>query len=213
MRKLLILDCDGVLYPASNISHNDFVFAFNKTQEYYKDKNFKIEESDLKSAAQFWNAIYKKCLEKECAFDEFCKQMIANINYKKIRKSVVLLSLLKATRKKFDIAVLSDNHHYHLEQILKHRFNLGINDFKSIGIDCYDITSTEKDGKFFPKCDEKALKNFIKKQGRDISDCIFIDNSHANIMAGKKIGMTSIYIYRKRSLQKCLRDLNSKKFI
>lgn len=213
MRKLLILDCDGVLYPATNISHGDFVSAFSKAQEYYKDKNIQITEDNLKNAARFWNAIHETCKDKDCLFDDFCRFMIKNINYGKIRKSLVLLSLLKATVKKFDIAVLSDNHHYHLEQILKHRFNLGIKDFEAMGIKCYDITSTEKNGKFFPKCDENALKTFVKKQGRTPADCIFVDNSHMNVSAGRSIGMKSVYIYRKRSLRKCLRDLNSLKSI
>jgi len=213
MRKLLILDCDGVLYPAANISHADFISAFNRAKEIYKEKNLHIEEDNLKSAAHFWNEILKMCKDNDCSFDEFCKIMIDNVNYKKVRKSQVLLSLLNATKKKFDIAVLSDNHYYHLEQILRHRFNLSIKDFASMGIDCFDITSTEDNGCFLPKCNENALINFLKKQNRKAQDCIFVDNNMKNVSAGRSIGMQSVYICRKRSLQNFLRSLNSKKTI
>ena len=181
MRKLLILDCDGVLYPASNISHMDFINAFHKTKDNHKDKNLCIEEHNLRSAANFWNEIRKMCNNAGCSFDEFCKEMVANINYKKIRKSNVLLSLIFLTKKKIDIAVLSDNHQYHLEQILRHRFNLGIEDFAANGIKCYDITSTEDNGIFCPKYQESALLNFLRKQNRDAKDCIFVDNNKNNV--------------------------------
>ena len=213
MRKLLILDCDGVLYPASNLSHADFICAFNKAREKYKGKRLYVAEENLKNAADFWNEIRKMCDISNCSFDDFCKMMIDNINYKKIRKSRVLLSLLNTTKEKFDIAVLSDNHYYHLEQILSHRFNLGIKDFSAMGIDCFDITSSECNGRFFPKCNEVALSNFLKKQKRKAKDCIFVDNNKSNISAGRSIGMKSIYICRKRSLQNYLRQLNGENYI
>ena len=209
MRKLLILDCDGVLYPAANISHSNFVTAFFKTMEYFGMKEALIDEEKISCAAEFWNVIYKMCRNTGCEFDEFCRKMIENVDYKKIRKSQTLLSLLKATKKNFDIVVLSDNHHYHLEQVLKQRFNLGINDFAKMGIHCYDITSTKQADVFLPKSRQEGLRNFLHRQNRKVEECIFVDNSRLNIAAGRKIGMESVYIYKNRSLQKYLREINN----
>ena len=114
MRELLILDCDGVLYPASNINHQDFIRALQKTQEHF-GYNFCELNTDINNGSVFWNTIYKNCANRAINFDDFCREMIKNINYGKIRKSNVLLEQLKKATENYDVVVLSDNHKYHLE--------------------------------------------------------------------------------------------------
>ena len=208
MKKLLILDCDGVLYPASNITHGDFVSAFEKTAKKFGKWDI-VRNENLDSPIGFWERIYGICGKDRAVFDEFCKNMVSNINYEKIRKSHILFNLLTSAKKKFDISILSDNHKYHLEQVMIHRFGMGVADFEAMGIKCYDITSTEKNGKFFPKCAEDSLSEFLKKKNKTVDECIFVDNSMTNVSAGRKIGIETIYISQNRTLQGYLKKINA----
>lgn len=208
MRKLLIIDCDGVLYPAANLSHQDFVNALLQTDKKFLQNISAQDFAEIQNGCEMWNTLKRACIQCRFDFDSICRQIINHIEYKKIRKSTVLLSLLQATKKKFDIVILSDNHKYHLENVLQKRFGKSMQDFALDGIKCYDVTTMEKNGLFRPKKQSGALIDFCKMLNVATSNCIFIDNSKNNILAGKQAGMKTVYISRKRSLQQYLRLLN-----
>lgn len=207
MRKLLILDCDGVLYPASNIVHTDFINALHKTEELFLQKISEEEEKNIRNGADMWNVLRSQCKKNHLSFEVLCKNIVANISYKKIRKSNVLLSLLHQCRKNFDVVILSDNHYCHIENVLRKRFGLGIKDFADLGIRCFDITDSEKDGVFWPKKAEDMLARFCEKNHRKAQDCIFVDNCMNNIEAGIKVGMQTVFISPRYTLQKYLKSI------
>ena len=189
MRKLLILDCDGVLYPASNIVHTDFINALHKTEELFLQKISEEEEKNIRNGADMWNVLRSQCKKNHLSFEGLCKNIVDNISYKKIRKSNVLLSLLRK------------------------RFGLGIKDFADLGIRCFDITDSEKDGVFWPKKAEDMLARFCEKNHRRAQDCIFVDNCMNNIEAGVKIGMQTVFISPRYTLQKYLKSIECGKKI
>jgi len=210
MRKLLILDCDGVLYPASNIVHNDFVEALQKTNEIFLQKITNEERNSIKNGADMWNVLRSHCKKSGMDFDILCKKMVSHINYKKIRKTHKLLPLINRCKKDFDIVVLSDNHYWHIENVLQHRFGMSISDFAKNGITVFDITSTEAEGRFWPKRTSDVLTRFCKKNHYSARNCIFVDNCKLNIEAGSKIGMKTVFITPRYTLQKFLKSLDLK---
>lgn len=207
MRKLLILDCDGVLYPPENISHDDFVAALSAIKENFFE-NISAESAEkIKSGADIWNELWNICEKDEKKFENFCKKIIDHVDYSKIRKSKALFSLMTYSCNFFDIVIFSDNHKRHIEKVLQQRFGMGISDFKKLGIKCYDVTSSKKENSLRLKRERSVLVDFCESHRRKVRDCIFVDNNQKNISAARDAGLETIYICKKRTLQSVLKSL------
>lgn len=198
-KKTLIIDCDGVLYPASMLTLNEFVTAMKTT---YRD-DLQIDGATQERVSQqtiakqhlgMFNYINEMCHETGYNFDDFCHKMIEKIDYKKIDRDNTLFALLKETAIKHNVVILTNNHMYHLEKVLHQRFGVSVDDMQKAGINCYDIKSTMRDGVFYPKQDPKALTMFAEKIGVNIRDCVLIDDTKRNIDAAKVIGMSAVLI-------------------
>ena len=79
-KKTLIIDCDGVLYPASMLTLQSFVEAMKTT---YRD-DLKVDgatqervskETIAKHKLGMFNYIYAMCKETGYKFDDFCLKM------------------------------------------------------------------------------------------------------------------------------------------
>ena len=209
MRKLLILDCDGVLYPPKNIVHDDFAAALIAKDRHFFENLSKESVEKIKNGADMWNELWSLCEKDEEKFENFCKGIVGHIDYSKIRRSNVLFSLITNSCKFFDVVIFSDNHKHHVERVLRSRFGIGISGFKKLGIKCYDITASKKEKNLRLKKDKNVLADFCKSHHRKAQDCIFVDNNRDNISAAKAAGLKTVYICRKRTLQSVLKNLNN----
>ena len=198
-KKTLIIDCDGVLYPASELTLKDFVEAMKST--YREDLKVSSEvqervsnETLAKKHLGMFNYINAICKETEYNFDEFCNKMFDRVDYSKISKDIALFNLLCAETKKNDVLILTNNHIVHLNKVLQQRFGKNIFEMQEAGIKCFDIKSTMKNGVFYPKQDPKALTLFADRLGVAVEDCVLIDDSKRNIDAAKSVGMQTVLI-------------------
>ena len=218
-KKTLIIDCDGVLYPASMLTLQEFVDAMKNT---YRDDlkvdsktQAKVSEQTIsKQRVGMFNYINEMCLETGYNFDDFCLKMQEKINYEKISRDDSLFKLLKETATNHNVVILTNNHISHLDKVLNCRFGKNIQEMQDAGISCYDIKSTMRDGVFYPKQDPQALSMFAEKIGASVSDCVLIDDTKRNIDAAKHIGMQAVLIDENScTLKNYLNTLNSSNII
>ncbi len=198
-KKTLIIDCDGVLYPASMLTLSEFVDAMKSTYRQDLKVDGKTQERvSQETIAQnklgMFNYINAMCVETGYDFDEFCHKMQEKVDYNKITPDKKLLNLLLQEAKENHVVILTNNHMAHLDKVLQHRFGKTVDDMNASGIECFDIKSTMIDGVFYPKQDPRALTIFTERLNVSPKDCILIDDTKRNLDAAKKIGMQTFLI-------------------
>ena len=205
MRKTLILDCDGVLYPTSQLSLRDFVSAMKRTAKAWgisdEEYNTASQASLSKNAKGMFNFVLEMTKGDMARFDRFCADMFDRVDYTKITRDDVLKQRLKDARKTNDVVILTNNHQAHLEKVLNARFGESC---ETVGVPCFDIRSTEKDGMFHPKQSEEGLLIFCEKIGKKPNECVLVDDTPVNISAARKIGMGGCLISEKMTLSNYL---------
>ncbi|MGN0904149.1 MAG: HAD-IA family hydrolase [Alphaproteobacteria bacterium] len=205
MKKTLILDCDGVIYPTSQVSLRDFVRAMKDTARDWKISDDEYNRASAvsmeKKALGMFNFIREMTGGDKTAFDRFCSDMFDKIDYSKITRDDVLFDRLQDVRKIHDVVILTNNHRAHLDKVLQARFGRTA---EETGVPCHDIASTEKDGIFYPKQSEQGLSLFADRIGRRPGECILVDDAPVNIRAAKQIGMGGVLITPEMNLSRYL---------
>ena len=88
-KQALILDCDGVLYPISQISLAEFVDAMKQTYREElkidgKTQALISEQTIAQNRLGMFNYIKAMCDYADYNFDEFCLKMQSRVDYDKI---------------------------------------------------------------------------------------------------------------------------------
>lgn len=208
MRKMLVLDCDGVLYPLSDIPHSEFIdalrFALDSMGISRESFRKAMAESKAKGVHGIFNFALQVCRETNSSFEEFCRRFVGSINYSNIRPNPELYELLQKVGEKYDLSVFTNNHISHLNKILNILFSCNAD---NIGFKCFDITSTYKDGLFHPKKSERGLLMIAERLGLPASACILVDDDPANCNRAREVGMEAVQPGENLSLEQYLRSL------
>lgn len=211
MRKTLVLDCDGVLYPLSAIPHEEFIQAFKNTifslginEEQYQEAS---DRAKAKKALGLFNFAREICQDFGVDFESFCNGFVANLNYKNIKRDEELLGLLQEVRNYYNLAIYTNNHVKHLNKILETKFGKNTT---NIGFVCYDITSTYFNNIFHPKRSDLGLRMVAEKLGQDPENCILVDDAEINCAKALSIGMEAVLITEDFTLKDYLREILKK---
>ncbi len=208
MRKMLVLDCDGVIYPLSDIPHSEFLGALYTSLESMgiSKECFKEAMNQSRAAAAYgiFNFALQVCKNTGASFDEFCRRFVGNIDYSHIQPNPQLFELLNQVREKYDMVILTNNHILHLNKILDIVFSRNT---ENIGFDCFDITSTAKDGVFHPKKSEKGLLMIAERLGLEPAQCVLVDDDTTNCNRAREIGMEAVQPGENLTLEQYLRSL------
>lgn len=209
-KKTLIIDCDGVLYPISNIPTADIVSAvevvakeFNISEEKYKQTS---EKTKREKAPGLVNFVYNLCNKDDEKVKAFNKRMTEVIDYSKIKRDDNLFQLLQKTKENYNVVILTNNTRPHLEKVLEKRFDKNIVEF---GIDCYDISSQKYKDKFYPKQSELGMKLFTKKLGLKPQECILVEDTKRNLEVAAEVGIEGVLITEDYTLSKYLLSLQN----
>lgn len=198
-KKTLIIDCDGVLYPSSQISLQDFVSAMKETYRQDLGVSGEIQsqvsaETTAQKKLGMFNYIKAMCEKTGYSFEQYCQKMFDRVDYEKIQQDKALLQLLLVASQRDEVTILTNNHYAHLDKVLRHRFDKSLFEMEDLGIKCYDITSSEQNGVFYPKQDPKGLLLFLQRLDRRPENCVLIDDSPRNIKTAQSIGMRGVLI-------------------
>ena len=213
-KKTLILDCDGVLYPTSDLTLEDFISAMKKT--FHQDVKISAdmqkqisEETLAKKHLGMYNYIKAVCDKTGYGFNHFCEQMVSYIDYSQISPDLELGKMLLTTAKDYNTVILTNSHILHLDKVLQRRFNKSVFDMENADIKCFDIQALERNGVFHPKQEDKALSLFADRIGKLPQDCVLIDDTQRNLDAAQKIGMQTVLINEDFTLKQYLWQLQN----
>lgn len=211
MRKTLVLDCDGVLYPLSAIPNAEFVEAFKNSifalginEQQYLEASARAK---AKNALGLFNFAREICQDFGISFDAFCDGFVANLNYRSITRDDELLELIYEVQKSYNLAIYTNNHIKHLNKVLEAKFDKNAS---NIGFVCYDITSTYFNNIFHPKKSDLGLLMVAEKLGELPENCILIDDAEFNCAKALSIGMGAVLISEDYTLKEYLRSLLKK---
>ena len=213
-KQALILDCDGVLYPITQISLAEFVDAMKQTYREElkldgKTQTLISEQTIAKNRLGMFNYIKAMCDYADYNFDEFCLKMQSRVDYDKITPEYALYKQLLNTTKDKQVVILTNNHIAHLDKVLQKRFGKTLFEVEADGIDCYDIKTMERNGFFYPKQDPMALKLFAAKIYQLPENCTLIDDTEKNLSAARQVGMNTVHITEKFSLAQYLQQIQN----
>lgn len=203
----ILLDCDGVLYPLSELSTADIVNAAKQT--YRDDLGLSgIEQSMISKQTiddghlGLFNYIKAICEYKNCNFDTFCTNMAERIDYSHIIPNKALWYKLHTLSAQYNIAIASNNSRVHISKVIEHLFGKNADDIEQSGIRIFDITAMRnKEGWFTPKRVPNCLKLLALRNKFEPSETILFDDTGENIKAARKIGMHATLITSQNTLE------------
>lgn len=213
MIKNILLDCDGVLYPLTELPTKNIVEAMKFV--YRNDVGLKPDEQKMISEKTIseehlgmFNYIKEICYCKNYDFNLFCKNMTKQIDYMKIRKNEQMWQTLQSMTYHYNVGIFTNNSRAHLDKIFKQVFAKDISQVEGQGIKAYDIRSTEHGGYFLPKQDKKGFALFLAKLGMKPEETILLDDTQINIKRAKDAGMQAILITPEKSVINELRKIS-----
>ena len=203
--KLVLIDCDGVLYSPSELDINAFIPAFNETCNDFKcpDIKFNFIEycAKCKSVKGIYNYINYVANQIGVATDVFITKIVEHIDYSNITPDKDgILEKLKTLQNKYEICICSNNHLMHIDKILKAKFNISANKFP---FKIFDMTYAQEKGVFYHKESDVFISKLAKHFNINAKNFIWIDDSLDIIEKIKKSGCKTFQITE----QKCLSNI------
>lgn len=211
MRKTLVLDCDGVIYPITDIPNAVFIKAFKDAVYSLGISEAQYQEASNRSKARkalgLFNFAREICQDFGVNFECLCDNFVDRLDYSRLSADNELLSLIYEAQKKYNLAIYTNNHIKHLDKVLNAKF---CKNSKNIGFICFDITSTFFNNIFHPKKSDLGLLMVAEKLGQEPKNCILIDDAEINCEKARSIGMDAVLITENYTLKDCLKDLLKK---
>ena len=205
--KNIVLDCDGVLYPLSELSTREIVAAMKYVYRFEvglkpEEQKYVSEKTSVEGHQGMFNYIKEICRYKNYDFDAFCQSVVDNIDYSKIRENKPLWNALQSLNNKYSISIFTNNSRPHLNAVLQRVFNKTLEEVEQTGIKTYDIKATEYEGYFYPKQHEKGFNLFLEKLGLKTEETLLFDDACINIEKAKLAGMQAVLISEEQPLLK-----------
>lgn len=211
--KLIIIDCDGVLYQPTELDINAIVYAFNDVCDklhLYADKVDYIENATRnKEVKGFFNYIQHVANKAKIPMEKFISLMVQEVDYSQIKPdSSGILSLLMQLAEKYQVCIYTNNHLQHLNQILKAKLGVCAAD---LPFPCFDICSACFEGVYHHKESHIAIQN-LEKRFQIPARCFYwIDDTPSILKAVQTFQCQGVLINHTFSLTDALKNLNNEK--
>lgn len=210
-----IFDCDGVLYPQSELSLKQIIAAMKKV--YRDDVGLSGEQQKAisdktiqKGHKGAFNFIREICETTGYDFPEYCRRMAAETDYSHITHNPELKKILEELAGRKKIFILSNNSRKHIDCVLQAVFHQTAEQIEKKGVVICDIASTLKDGCFHPKQSPDGFGLFLEKAGVKGEDCRLFDDSEDNLKAARRYGIEGYLITPENNLEKTLKKISAK---
>ncbi len=210
MKKLLILDCDWVLYNHRELDVNAMVYAFNIVCDELDAEEYKftriIHCTEDKPIKWFYNYIRYTSNKLSIDMDEFIEKMIDKIDYSRIeRDSDWILDILDWLHSNYEICVCTNNHKKHLDRILEVKFNLTSDNFP---YPCFDVTFSEIQWKYYPKQSPEFISKIESYFDIKPSDFVWIDDTPSVLEKATELWCNCILVDDENVLINILQSLS-----
>lgn len=213
--KLLIVDCDGVLYHPSELDINAMVYAFNEVCDDFglKGEKFNYIENCTrdKPIRGFYNYIASVAQKVGVPTEDFILKMVAHIDYSHIKAdSDGILQKLSKLSRKCQICICTNNHLAHLNHVLKAKFNI---EADNLPFAVFDMRFAEKNGNFYAKESPVFVAKLEQYFGIPARNFVWIDDNPNILEKVKSFGSQSIQVTDENRLKDILEYLEEKEYI
>ena len=213
--KLLIVDCDGVLYHPSELDINAMVYAFNEVCDDFglKDEKFNYIENCTrdKPISGFYNYIASVAQKVDVPTEDFILKMVAHIDYSRIKAdSDGILQKLSKLSRKCQICICTNNHLAHLNHVLKAKFNI---EADNLPFAVFDMRFAEKNGNFYAKESPVFVAKLEQYFGIPARNFVWIDDNPNILEKVKSFGSQNIQVTDENRLKDILEYLEEKEYI
>lgn len=216
--KTILIDCDGVLYPLSELSTAEIVDAAKQTyREDLKltgaEQQMISEQSIAEGHLGLFNYLKAICEHKNYDFNRFCTNMAERIDYSRIQPNKSLWLKLQSLTSQYNVAIASNNSRAHIGKVTERLFGKNADDMEKSGIKIFDITDMrDREGWFLPKRVPNALKFLAAQNNYSLPETILFDDTSNNIKTARQIGMYATLITAKNTLENNLQTFVRKPF-
>ena len=213
--KLLIVDCDGVLYHPSELDINAMVYAFNEVCDDVglKGEKFNYIENCTrdKPIRGFYNYIASVAQKVGVPTEDFILKMVDHIDYSHIKAdSDGILQKLSKLSRKCQICICTNNHLAHLNHVLKAKFNI---EADNLPFAVFDMRFAEKNGNFYAKESPVFVAKLEQYFGIPARNFVWIDDNPNILEKVKSFGSQSIQVTDENRLKDILEYLEEKEYI
>jgi FMN phosphatase YigB (HAD superfamily) len=204
--KLLIVDCDGVLYHPSELDINAMVYAFNDVCDDFglKDEKFNYIENCTrdKPIRGFYNYIASVAQKVDVPTEDFILKMVDHIDYSHIKAdSDGILQKLSKLSRKCQICICTNNHLAHLNHILKAKFGVTAD---NLHFAVFDMRFAEQNGNFYAKESPVFVAKLEQYFGIPAHNFVWIDDNPNILEKVKSFGSQSIQVTDENRLKDIL---------
>ena len=209
MTKLLILDCDWVLYKPNELDINAMVYAFNNVCDDLNCQEYKFTHiencTENKPVKWFYNYIRYVAELFGINFDDFIEKMISTVDYSNIKKdSEWILNILKDLETDYEICICTNNHKKHINKILKAKFDLTLDNFP---YPCFDVDFAKNEWVYYSKQSPEFVSKLEKQFNIKSSNFIWIDDTPSVLEKTSTFWGQCILLDENNSLLKILNSL------
>lgn len=210
MKKLLILDCDWVLYKPSELDVNAMVYAFNDVCDELNCTEYKFTRiehcTEDKPVKWFYNYIAYISNLLSINIDDFIDKMISKIDYSNIKfDSEWMLETLNSKDSYYEICICTNNHKKHIDKILKAKFGLVLDDFP---YPCFDVDYAKSEWVYYPKQSPEFISKLEKQFNIKSSNFIWIDDTPSVLEKASTFWGQCILVDENNSLLKIFKSMN-----
>lgn len=205
--KLILIDCDGVLYHPSELDIDAMVFAFNTTCEELSlnDKKLIKGNKNNEPVKGVYNYIEHIAQEAGLDTETFISKVVAHIDYSHITPdSDGILEILQKLANKFKICICTNNALQHVNQVIKAKFNISPN---QLPFEIFDATYASIDGIYYPKQSDVFIRKLEKHFGINAADFFWIDDDMGVVNNVAAFGCEAAQITQDYRLIDALNDL------
>lgn len=185
--KLVIIDCDGVLYHPSELDVNAMSdHALDAACNALSISNNIEAFIEASKQPNFFNYIDNLAKKNNITADDFISKMVEHIDYSGLKPdNTGVLQKIQGLSNKYKFCICTNNHLIHVNKILNAKFDISA---KQLPFEVFDTTYAKKDGKYYSKQSDVFISKLEKHFDIDVGNFLWIDDNPEVITTVKSIG-------------------------
>lgn len=208
--QLVILDCDGTLYPADKIPLSEIKQTLRQTAKMFGITPQTYEAASVCTRDQhpgLMNFILKLCCHNLINFQRFSQEMSSRLNYTRLSPDPTLLNRIRETAHTIPLCIFTNNSRPHLDNVLTALFH---QNSSTLGIPCFSIEDTFDGHWFHPKQSGAGLQMICAKMGTIPNNAILFDDTPPVLKTAAHQGLKTCLVTQTTPLSRYLHHMTQK---